>query len=68
MTSSLADLRRLYAACVLGQAEVCDDQIAATFETVPREKFCGDGPWKGYTQSGYIDTPRMIQGIFTRTS
>ena len=57
MASSIEENRNFYAAYVLGQAEVSDRQLARAFKAVPREKFCGNGPWRVHTSNGYIDTP-----------
>jgi protein-L-isoaspartate(D-aspartate) O-methyltransferase len=57
MASSIEEIRNFYAAYVLGQAEVNDRRLARAFQVVPREKFCGNGPWRVHTSNGYIDTP-----------
>jgi protein-L-isoaspartate(D-aspartate) O-methyltransferase len=55
--TDLARLRAFYAALVTAQARVRDDRIRAAFAAVPREVFCGRGPWQVYVPDGYIETP-----------
>lgn len=53
----LTEARQFYAAYVLGQAEADDPRLLKAFNTVPREAFCGAGPWKIFTGNGYVETP-----------
>ena len=57
MIDDLAEARQFYAAYVLGQAEADAPRLLSAFNTVRREAFCGPGPWKIHTESGYVDTP-----------
>lgn len=57
MAQSSKTLRQFYASYVCGQGGVGDDRIRAAFETIPRERFSGKGPWRIFTAGGYIDTP-----------
>jgi protein-L-isoaspartate(D-aspartate) O-methyltransferase len=34
-----------------------ESRLAAAFESVPRERFLGKGPWRVLTPTGYISTP-----------
>jgi len=57
MTSNAA-ARTFYARLVAGNAGVHDERIIAAFESLPREKFVGPGPWQVFALSGgYIETP-----------
>lgn len=57
MIDSLIEARQFYADYVLGQAEVNEPRLLSAFATIPREAFCGVGPWRIFTASGYVDTP-----------
>jgi protein-L-isoaspartate(D-aspartate) O-methyltransferase len=57
MAHDLTESRRFYTDYILGQAEVDDQRLREAFNTVPREAFCGTGPWKIHTESGYVETP-----------
>jgi protein-L-isoaspartate(D-aspartate) O-methyltransferase len=57
MIDNLIEARQFYAAYVLGQAKVDDPRLLSAFATIPREAFCGVGPWRIFTANGYVDTP-----------
>ena len=50
-------LRRHYAELVTRKAGSADNRIISAFETIPREQFCGAGPWQIFTPTGFLDTP-----------
>jgi protein-L-isoaspartate(D-aspartate) O-methyltransferase len=57
MIEALTEARQFYAAYVVGQAKIDDRSLFDAFNKIPREEFCGPGPWKIHTEGGYIETP-----------
>ena len=55
--TDLATHRTFYADLVTAAAKGCDARIVAAFREVPRERFLGPGPWRVFTDDGYISTP-----------
>ncbi len=49
--------RAFYAELVTAAAKACDARIVSAFREVPRERFLGPGPWRIFTDDGYISTP-----------
>jgi len=49
--------RRFYAEFVVRSAGSGDLRLIEAFASVPRERFCGPGPWPVFIGSGYVDTP-----------
>ena len=49
--------RAFYAELVTAAAQACDARIVSAFREVPRERFLGPGPWRIFTDHGYISTP-----------
>jgi protein-L-isoaspartate(D-aspartate) O-methyltransferase len=49
--------RRFYADLITANAGVEDGGLRAALQSISREGFVGPGPWKIFTQSGYITTP-----------
>jgi protein-L-isoaspartate(D-aspartate) O-methyltransferase len=53
---TLEEVRRFFAEGIQYFANVKNPALVAAFESVPREKFIGPGPWKiGLT--GFVETP-----------
>ncbi len=55
--TDLAAHRAFYANLVTAAAKACDARIVSAFREVPRERFLGPGPWRIFTDDGYISTP-----------
>ena len=55
----LSDWRLLYSRLLTSNLGIVDSEnkILKAFEEVPREKFVGSGPWKIFTNAGYVETP-----------
>jgi protein-L-isoaspartate(D-aspartate) O-methyltransferase len=49
--------RTFFANLITGSVGQPNGRLSAAFAATPRERFVGDGPWKVFTASGYIDTP-----------
>ena len=55
--TDLAAHRAFYADLVTAAAKGRDARVVSAFREVPRERFLGPGPWRIFTDDGYISTP-----------
>ncbi len=55
--TDLAAHRAFYADLVTATANGRDARVVLAFREVPRERFLGPGPWRIFTDDGYISTP-----------
>jgi protein-L-isoaspartate(D-aspartate) O-methyltransferase len=53
----LETFRSFFASLVTASAGLPEGKVTAAFAATPRERFVGPGPWKVFTQAGYLQTP-----------
>jgi protein-L-isoaspartate(D-aspartate) O-methyltransferase len=59
MSTPVSAFRSFYARliCACCTESAIADRLRSAFETVPRERFLGKGPWRIFTGTGYVHTP-----------